>query len=226
MASKRGQCGGNHRRKSNTTPIQTIITSARKVNNQNILASRNAIRYGNLLNIHPDTSTNSTSFNTILKIKQSNNGTLVRPIPTVQGYGRYCYSTQLNPNIRHLILQNDYFSPFMLISPTSLDRSCHNNCLIKPMLIPAATRCTSKPIDFALLNTRSVCNKSSLVKDHVVDNDNDLLAMTETWLSDSDMDAYVIRDLCPTGYQLFNVPRGRRGGGVALLYKNLLKFKS
>ena len=102
--------------------------------------------------------------------------------------------------------------------PGPLNKTNNNNSKQAPYI--------AKPIDFALLNTRSVRNKSLLVKDYVVDNDIDLLAMTETWLSTTDQDVQVIGDVCPTGYQLFNVPRGSRGGGVALLYKNLLKFQS
>ena len=51
-----------------------------------------------------------------------------RTIPTVQGYGRYSiYNSQFQ--IRHLSLQNDYYSPFMKISSNLFDRDFHNNML-------------------------------------------------------------------------------------------------
>ena len=53
------------------------------------------------------------------------------------------------------------------------------------------------------------------VKDYVVENDIDLLAITETWLLDQD--SHATSELCPTGYMLHSVPRGSRGGGIALL---------
>lgn len=31
--------------------------------------------------------------------------------------------------------------------------------------------------------------------------------------------------ICPTGYEIYSVPRESRGGGIALVYKNLLKFQ-
>ena len=42
---------------------------------------------------------------------------------------------------------------------------------------------------------------------------------TETWLLDQD--SHATSELCPTGYMLHSVPRGSRGGGVALLSKAL-----
>ena len=83
---------------------------------------------------------------------------------------------------------------------------------------------SAKLTNFALLNTRSLCNKTLQVKDYVVENDIDLLAITETWLLDQD--SHTTRELCPTGYMLHSVPRGSRGGGVALLSKKALKVKN
>lgn len=40
----------------------------------------------------------------------------------------------------------------------------------------------SKFTDFALFNSRLICNKSLLLKDFTVDNNFDFLALTETWL--------------------------------------------
>ena len=82
------------------------------------------------------------------------------------------------------------------------------------------------PVDFCLLNTRSVKKKASTVKDLVVDEIIDLLALTESWLRPGNTDANVINELCPTGYHLLHIPRqSRTGGGVALLYKKVFRIK-
>lgn len=49
-----------------------------------------------------------------------------------------------------------------------------------------------KPLDFTLLNVRSVKNKPHIIKDFVVDNDIDLLALTETWLRSGNTDQNII----------------------------------
>ena len=78
-----------------------------------------------------------------------------------------------------------------------------------------------------VLNTRSVKNKTDKIKDYVVDNNADITAITETWLSSGSADKVPIGDLCPTGYLFPNEPRkGRRGGGVGLLHKSALPIKS
>ena len=41
-----------------------------------------------------------------------------------------------------------------------------------------------------------------------VDQDIDILALTETWLRPGNIDDVEIRTLCPTGYRFLHVPRG------------------
>ena len=79
-------------------------------------------------------------------------------------------------------------------------------------------------VSFGLLNARSVKNKANEIKDHIIDNNLDVVAITETWMTnDSRM---VEGDVCPGGYQMIHTPRiGRRGGGVALIIKSSLKCK-
>lgn len=57
-----------------------------------------------------------------------------------------------------------------------------------------------------------------------MDNDIDILAITETWLRPSNLDSLTIGDLTPTGYQFHHVARDTRGGGVGLLHKRSLNF--
>ena len=61
----------------------------------------------------------------------------------------------------------------------------------------------------------------------MVDQDIDILALTETWLRPGNIDDVEIRTLCPTGYRFLHVPRGHsRGGGVGLLFKDTLQINS
>ena len=73
---------------------------------------------------------------------------------------------------------------------------------------------------FSLLNARSVKNKRLLIKDWVVNNNIDILALTETWLQPDNKDDHIIGDLTPTGYSFYHFPRQTRGGGVGILIKD------
>ena len=69
------------------------------------------------------------------------------------------------------------------------------------------------------LNARSVRKKSHGREstDFIVDNDIDILAMTETWLRPGTDDSVEIGTLCPTGYRVIHVPKSHSaGGGVNL----------
>jgi len=79
---------------------------------------------------------------------------------------------------------------------------------------------------FCLLNARSVINKTMTIKYFIVDNNIDIMSLTETWLKSGDTDDLTIRDLCPTGFSMLNVPRGSRGGGVVLLYRKSFVMKN
>lgn len=57
---------------------------------------------------------------------------------------------------------------------------------------------------FGLLNCQSVCNKSVILKDYIVDRNFDIFAITETWLRSADPDEVVIGDLVPTGINSMN----------------------
>ncbi|RUA04366.1 MAG: hypothetical protein DSY43_06485 [Gammaproteobacteria bacterium] len=72
----------------------------------------------------------------------------------------------------------------------------------------------------------SPSNKSSIIKDFVVDHNVDVLALTETWIRSDNSDQRIINDLCPNGYLFKHIPRKTKGGGVALLYKLNFKVKN
>ena len=77
-----------------------------------------------------------------------------------------------------------------------------------------------RSVAFSLLNARSVKNKRLLIKDWVVDNNIDILALTETWLQPDNKDDHIIGELTPTCYSFYHSPRQTRGGGVGILIKD------
>ena len=75
----------------------------------------------------------------------------------------------------------------------------------------------------ALLNARSVRNKTDFITDYIHEHDLDIVALTETWLTNDQKDTANIRKLAPDGYNFVHFPRSdRQGGGVGVLYKSCL----
>ena len=65
------------------------------------------------------------------------------------------------------------------------------------------------------------------VKNFIVDNDIDVLAMTETWLRPGTDDSVEIGTLCPTGYRVINIPRSHSAaGGVGIIFKNSIRLNT
>ncbi|XP_070543766.1 uncharacterized protein [Ptychodera flava] len=74
-------------------------------------------------------------------------------------------------------------------------------------------------------NVRSVCNKATEVGDYITEHNIDLLAMTETWIKDTN--SHVINECTPNGYSFCHTPLNMSsGGGVALVYKSIMKLLS
>ena len=100
----------------------------------------------------------------------------------------------------------------------------HNNITIaREPMIPALP--SSKSMRFSLLNPPSVRNKTLSLKDLTVDRNIDVFAVTETWLA-KETDEFIIDDLCPTGYEFYNVPRvSRVGGGIGVMHKTVVRLE-
>ena len=71
----------------------------------------------------------------------------------------------------------------------------------------------------ALINARSVKNKTLAINEEIIQHDWDILAITETWLKQNGDEAIVTERL-PPGYTFHHVARPcGRGGGVAVVYR-------
>ena len=79
----------------------------------------------------------------------------------------------------------------------------------------------STTINMAVLNVRSVLNKTFIVNDLILDNTLDCLLLTETWLG---TDApVVLTEASPPNFNfLFSIREGKKGGGTASIIKSAL----
>jgi len=82
-------------------------------------------------------------------------------------------------------------------------------------------RSADQGISIGWLNVQSLRNKTDAVEKLVRDRSLDVLALTETWHTDSD--DVCLRLATPGGYAITDVARGHAGGGVAVIFKKSLK---
>ena len=81
------------------------------------------------------------------------------------------------------------------------------------------------PLKLCTLNAQSVKNKTEALSAYIITNDVDVCVITETWLTATDN--AVMFEITPVGYKLICSHRAdRRGGGLAIIFKENLKFKS
>lgn len=109
-----------------------------------------------------------------------------------------------------------------------------NNIICPSISSSSATQtppCGVSKSKVALLNARSAkqqnatANKPAEIHDLIIDNALDLLVITETWLSGDGTDTIAAGDMVPPGYSIKSIPRiGRRGGGLALIYRSVMKL--
>ena len=75
----------------------------------------------------------------------------------------------------------------------------------------------------ALINCRSVVNKTQEIKLKLVNNNLDLCILTETWIKEGD--TITPTRLCPNGYKSLSISRQDKvGGGIAIVYKSELNI--
>lgn len=80
------------------------------------------------------------------------------------------------------------------------------------------------PVALHLWNARSVRNKTTELYDYVLQNDVDIMVITETWLRESD--PTVITELSPPDFSFHNVARhGDAHGGLGFLFRTHLDLR-
>ena len=99
----------------------------------------------------------------------------------------------------------------------SRNKERHTLLAVKPLV-------QSKHLNFVCLNIRSLKNKTTSLFDFIVSHNLDVLALTETGLCNGDN--IILNELLPPGYDIRHVDMGRRGGGVALIYKKDISFRN
>lgn len=79
----------------------------------------------------------------------------------------------------------------------------------------------------ALINSRSMKNKTELIFDMLLSHKLSFLMITETWLTGNDVfDRAIFHDSCPPSYSYISAPRSdKRGGGLALLFNTALRVE-
>ena len=83
-------------------------------------------------------------------------------------------------------------------------------------------------ISCSSMNVGSLKNKTSGVKNFIVDQNLDFLALTETWLfTDEERNSIYKAEMLPNNYNILHVPRanGQIGGGLAVVYKDEFAIK-
>ena len=73
---------------------------------------------------------------------------------------------------------------------------------------------TKKSLNCALINIQSVTSKTLEIRELIAEKSLDILALTETWLSNNDSSK--IAELVPDTHIFYHVPREGCGGGVGL----------
>ena len=89
--------------------------------------------------------------------------------------------------------------------------------------VPPSRPADSSLYKVALLNARSVRNKTTILNEFLTENRIDLIFLTETWLDNAS--GSTIAGLLPPGFFITHVPRNEsigRGGGVGLLFRENL----
>ena len=95
---------------------------------------------------------------------------------------------------------------------------CRN--ILPVQLDNAKVKSTSVSITHcALINCRSVINKSADLQVKLVHNKVDICPLTETWIKEDDTTTE--SQISPPGYNAISVPRSyKQGGGIAIVYKD------
>lgn len=83
----------------------------------------------------------------------------------------------------------------------------------------------SPPLRIALLNARSIANKSFVLNDFFSSNSLDFMFLTESWQRENEF--IHLNELCPVGCRFIGTPRlDRRGGGLVTVHRDNLACRT
>ena len=103
-------------------------------------------------------------------------------------------------------------TPFRPVAPYRGRGICYDNLKLLP-------RRDESRLNFCSINTQSIRNKTIEFHEFVLQQNLDIVAISETWLRPDDN--AIIAELTPVGFSFLHVPRqGKQGGGVGLLYRS------
>ena len=74
-----------------------------------------------------------------------------------------------------------------------------------------------------MLIARSVCNKSAVIYNHIVESNLDVLCVTETWINNCNISGSLLSSLLPPNYnraQHYGRPFSMQVGGIAIIKHN------
>ena len=102
------------------------------------------------------------------------------------------------------------------------------NNLINIKCLPSAQHAAKDKTRITYWNARSINNKITCLHNYLSSDNCDVLALTETWLSNTDEKNQVtLSQIIPSGYNIKHISRseGKDGGGVAVIYKDTLSIQ-
>ena len=77
-----------------------------------------------------------------------------------------------------------------------------------------------RPMDFGMLNGRSIANKGALVQDLIISGELDILAVSETWIQ-SDAPDPILHGCVPAGRVVVSVSTSRSRDGLETYFSNV-----
>ena len=79
-----------------------------------------------------------------------------------------------------------------------------------------------KLLKVSLINARSICNKAAVIKDYIIEENLDILTITETWLGNTNNLA--VGEIAPPGFSVIHKPRlTGKGGGVGIVHRDSIE---
>ncbi|KAG2468944.1 NPFF2 protein, partial [Polypterus senegalus] len=86
------------------------------------------------------------------------------------------------------------------------------------VLRPVQRLTSQSLVRFELFNSQSICNKATLIEEHIREKGLDFMCLTETWHQSEVYSA--LNEACPPGYSYLEAARSTgRGGGLAIIHR-------